>query len=504
MRLEPATPAHIGNPIAGSATLDEILGHNARRNGDADALIRPGGSAPQSWREVDASVSALAAVFAGWRLGDDALVGVQLGSSAEAAIACLALWRAGLTAVMLPLAWRRREIISALAPLGASAVLTWTTGAGAPLGEDACEIAAGLDTIRYVGCFGEGTPDGATPLDDVLSRANEGFVREGRPADAADHVAIITFDAGWTPVARTHNELLAATLMPLAAARLSSQSVLVSTLDLAGLAGLATGLGPWLASCCVATFHQPTTTRAMADLVREAGASHLVLPGRVASRLAQDGAFDPKTLSAVTLVWRAPDGRGVQVDLGAAAVTVDATVFGELGIYAAARSSPVRFAQLPLGPAGPEGFPPLIELSAGQDGRLSVRGPACPSASWRGDLGVSQIPFDADGFVDTGLSGFGDRAAGRVSLGGRRRGVLQVGGLALSLPDIDEAYRRSGAGSAPRAQQDETFGARLALAARADGGGPNRDGVASLLEAAGYGPALAPVASEEEPVRRSA
>ncbi len=504
MRLEPANPSNLNNPIAGFATLDEILAHNAERNGDADALVRPGRDAPQSWREVDESVSALASVFGGWRLGEDAVVGVQLGSSAEAAIACLALWRAGLTAVMLPLAWRRREIVNALAPLGASAVLTWTTGAGAALGEDACEIAAGLDTIRYVGCFGPGAPDGATPLDDVLGLAGERFARENRPKDAADHVALVTFDAGRTPVARSHNELLAATLMPLAASRLSSQSALVSTLDLASLAGLSTGLGPWLASCCVAAFHQPTGTQAMASLIRDAEASHLVLPGRLAARLAGDGAFDPNALSAVTLVWRAPDGRAAQVDLGAAAVTVDVTVLGELGVYAAARSSSGRFAQLPLGPAGPDGFPPLVELAIGQDGRLAVRGPVCPSASWPAADGAPQIAFDADGFADTGLSGFGDRAAGRVSLGGRRRGVLQVGGLALSSPDVDEAYRRSGAGSAPRVQPDELFGARLTLAERPDGGGPSRDGVASLLEAAGYGPALAPVASDEEPVRRSA
>ncbi|WP_155904982.1 AMP-binding protein [Methylopila sp. M107] len=501
MRLDPSWPDQLDNPVANLATLDDILVQNANRNGDATALFRPDGGA-LTWREADAAAAALAAVITEWRLGEDAVVGVQLGSSLEGAISCLAVWRAGLIPAMLPLAWRRRELSTALSSVGASAVLTLSRGGGAALAEIACEVAADLYAIRYVGCFGGDPPDGATPLDDVLVPSLNAAERQLRPTDDARNVAVVTFDAGHVPVARSHSELLAAALGPLVASRLSAQSALVSTLDLAGLGGLAVGLAPWIASGCAARFLQPSDTAGFAETLRDVEATHLVAPGRLAGRMAGDAAFDPSALEAVSLVWRAPDGRSAPVDLGTDVATIDVSLFGELGLYAAARAQPARFAALPVGEAGPEAFPPLIELRIGRDGRLAVRGPACPSAPFPAAPEAPRIAFDDDGFLETGLAGFADRTANRLSLGGRRRGVVQVGGLPLSIDDLDEAYRRAGVRTAPHAEDDPLFGARVALAAGA--GEPSLESVATLLEAAGFGPALAPIEAAAQPVRRTA
>jgi hypothetical protein len=490
MRLAPFWQDQPDNPVAGDATLDEILRLNARRDPDGAALVAPDLPFVTTWRDVDRAASALAGLFRSWGLGEDAVVGVQLGSGPQAALTCLALWRAGLVPAMLPLAWRRRETVAALASVGATAIVAAAHGGGAALAQMGCEIAAGLDDIRFVGCFGDGAPDGATPLDQTLDMAESDFAdRPDRPEDAADHVAVVTFDAGGTPVPRSHNDLIAAGLGPLIASKLVGGSALLSTLDLASIAGLASGLAPWLTTGCAASFHQPSSTAAFAAAARFLGASHAVLPGRAAARLASDGALDGVAPRCVTALWRAPDGRGAAPDVTGAAAIVDAIAFGELGLWAAARPARDRHPPLPLGPSGPDGFAPLIELAVTSRGRLGLRGPACPQAPCPAAPGVPPLLFDAEGFLETGLTAVADRTARRLTVGGRRRGIVQVGGLGLALTDAEAAYRRVGVEAKPEAQDDPVFGARLAVR---DAGGESAAKAAAALRDAGFGPAFAP------------
>lgn len=502
MRLEPFSHDAIVNPVAADATLDEVLALNADRDPDAVALHASGLPFPGSWREIDRAVSALAATFDSWRLGEDAVVGVQLGSSPQGALVCLALWRAGLVPAMLPLAWRRREMAQALSSVGATAIVAATEAGGARPAELACEVAAGLDTIRFIGAFGEGAPDGATPLDHVLDEPSPRIARHDRPDDAADHVAVVTFEAGGAPVPRSHNDLVAAALQPLMAARLSSEASLLSTLDLAGLAGLATGLAPWLMAGCAAGFHAATDSAAFAQAAQAQHATHVVLPGRAAARLIADGALDGASPRAVIATWRAPDGRGAAVDLGIEAVAVDVTLFGELGLAAAVRPMRSRHPALPLGPSGPEGVGALIDLKVTAEGRLVLRGPACPQAPCPAAPTAPSLVFDAEGYLDTGLAAVADTVARRVSLGGRRRGVAQIGGLSALTGDIVAAYDRTGVGGRPEVVDDPVFGARVVLS-----GASSEDDAAKageILAAAGFGPALRPVARPAAQALKSA
>ncbi|MFC3692958.1 AMP-binding protein [Chenggangzhangella methanolivorans] len=500
MRLAPFA-ASLPNPAAGDRTLDEILAANAARAPGGFALLARGLPFSGDWTGVDSAVSGLAATFAEWALGEDAVVGVQLGSTPEAALACLALWRAGLTPAMLPLAWRRREITAALASIGATALIAPVEGGGAPLAQFACEIAAGLETIRFVGCFGGPAPDGATPLDHAFDRDGARHVRPDRPEDAADHIAVVTFEAGGAPVARSHNDLAAAALGPILAMRLTAGSSLVSTLDLAGLAGVATGLVPWLLSGAGAAFHPVSTAAALKDVVRAADATHIALPGRVAGEAFADSGLDEAGLVAVA-VWRAPDGRGAAADIPGASVIVDAVAFGELGMFATVRPTRTRHAPVPLGPARPaERVAPLIEFKIGDDGRLALRGPACPQAPCPSQPAAPDLAFDPQGFVETGLAAVADPAAGHVAFGGRRRGVAQIGGVALAMPDVESAYRRAGVKGLPTLVDDPLFGARLTLAGTAT---DNAAAAAETLDAAGFGPAVAPVERAAEPARKTA
>ncbi|MFD1333609.1 AMP-binding protein, partial [Methylopila musalis] len=349
MRLAPASDAPLVNPVAGVSTLDEVLTHNAQRDPDGLALVDARLRFEGTWRETDRAVSALASAFAAWRLKPDAVVGVQLGSSFESALVCLALWRAGLVAALLPLAWRRREITEALNGVGAEAVVVRTRAAGGRPAEAVCEAAVDLERLRFIGVFGEDEPDGATPLDEVLEQHAGRFVRADRPEDAADHVAVITFDAGAVPVARTHNELVALGLAPLLAAKLTGGDRLFSTLDIAGLPGLACGFTPWIVTRCAATFHQPTGTEAFAEAARVLNATLLVAPGVALPRLVKDGALAGVTLTAVLAAWREPDPRSSAATPAIAAPTfVDAIAFGELGLVASERPAHGRPVPLAL------------------------------------------------------------------------------------------------------------------------------------------------------------
>lgn len=504
MRLSPFAYDPLPNPVAGRAPLDVVLAANAARNPDGIAVHEPRLPFPGTWRQIDRAATAVAELFRFWRIEEDSVVGVQLGSSAETAIVCLGLWRAGLIPALLPLAWRRIETARALLSVGACAIVAATGRGGGRHADDACDIAVALENIRFVACFGEGPPDGATPLEDVIDAAFSAPDLPERPEDAADHVAVITFDANGAPAPRSHNDLVAASLMPALSARLSEEAAILSTLDLAGLAGLATGLVPWLTTGAAACFHQPSTTGAFALAARAIGATHVTLPGRAAARLVADGALEGVAPLCVTTVWRAPDGRGQAEALGlGGARIVDVTLIGELGIVAGERPSERRHAPLPLGPYGPDTLDPLIDFRVLPDGRLLIRGPACPQASFPGDHGAPQLAFAADGYIETGLAGLADRVAGRTSLGGKRRNVVQVGGLGVSPEDAEAAARAAGFSGMLSAADDALFGSRFALTLEDDAPDVSAEEAAGAVVAAGFGVALAPTVVREERMRRT-
>lgn len=502
MRLEPFSHDQMPNPVAGGATLDSVLSLNARRRPNALAMVDARLPFPGTWAEIDKAVSSLASTFASWKLGPDAVVGVQLGSSFEGALTCLALWRAGLIAAMLPTAWRWRDTARALETLNASAIVAFSESGGAKLAEIACVVAAGIDTMRYVGCFGA-APDGATRLDDdLLRRAPAPLVQ--RPTSAADHVAIITFEAGGAPAPRSHNDLVAAGLGPLIVGEVSDKTRLLSTLDLAGLAGLSTGLAPWLTTGATACFHEATTTHAFAEAAELLEATHVTMPGRLADRLVAEGAMGGASPLTVFAIWRAPDGRGPAKPIGGEETTVvDVLLIGELGVLASTRPTLNRHAPLPLGPHAVGGLDPLIDLRVLQDGRLFVRGPACPQAAFPAAEGAPALPFSADGYIETGLAGIADRAAGRTALGGLRRGVAQIGGIAVPMSDAIAAARATGLKGSLVVDDDALFGLRFALKLDPDAE-MSVEAAVVALELAGFSPALAPIAVRAESARKTA
>ena len=122
-----------------------------------------------TFAQADRAISTLAAGYAGsgckpmpsWRS--------QLANTVENIITFLAVLRAGMIAVPVPLLWRRYDMIAGLRHIGARAIITSTRIGETAHAEIAMQVAAELFPIRLIGAFGDNRPDGVVPLDDIFT-----------------------------------------------------------------------------------------------------------------------------------------------------------------------------------------------------------------------------------------------------------------------------------------------------------------------------------------------
>ena len=183
-------------------TLDDLFRRAAVRNPDAPALIDPanrtsftdGEPLVLTFAQADRIVWAIAARLRALDLQSGDVVAIQLPNTAESVLTLLGILRAGMVAALVPLLWREREIVAALSPAKAKAIITT-----ARIGEaDHCGIAmraaAQLFSIRHVCAFGSGLPDGIAPLDDLLTTRGFDVVATAKHDDnPAANTALITF-----------------------------------------------------------------------------------------------------------------------------------------------------------------------------------------------------------------------------------------------------------------------------------------------------------------------
>jgi len=213
----------------GRATLDELFRRNVTRHPDALALIDPpnrgsftdGAPHRLTYRQADNAISALAARLRRMGLNTDAIVALQFANTVESVLTLLAVLRAGLIAMPLPLLWRRADAVAALSRVGASALIVSGRVGAVDHFDLAMHIAAETFPIRFVCGFGANPPDGVLALDDVFESKVSDLPRASDPqagvaANPGAHLAAITWDVspdGLVPVARNHSELIAGGLL---------------------------------------------------------------------------------------------------------------------------------------------------------------------------------------------------------------------------------------------------------------------------------------------------
>lgn len=485
-------------------SLDALLRRHASINPDgqavADTADRPvftdGKPRRLSWAGLDAEVDRIASGLRGLGLGRDAVVAVQLPNITESIVAFLAVLRAGLIPSLLPLGWRRREIVQALTRTGAKAVITVSRAGPVPHAEIMAYAAAEVFTVRFLLAFGRTVPDGVISIEthlDEMRRADHETVGD-RLEKSGKHVAVITWDAtpsGFAPVPRAQNELIAAGMAYMLEAGLTQKDVIATTLSTAGIAGLASGIVASLLSGAPLILHQPFSSRVIAGALVTENVTHLVMPGAAVAGFARAVRFPTRPLRSVGAVWRTGETPS-KMTPGAQAI-VDVTTFGEIGFAAAVRDTALMPAPLPLGevqsPRGNARGPSLIETRVTAKGHIVLRGALTPSGNLPGE---PSLAIDNDGWVDTGV--IAGVRAGEVRTGTVRMGVARIGALSFPRAALEEFLRAtsSSAGAAVSLTRDPLFGE----VARAGNG--NRKALFEALDAAGASAALVPRPDSEE------
>ena len=445
MILGQSSPQHMALVAkAGRATIDDIFSRAATRRPDAIALADPPnratitGGTPRrlTFAQTDRMISAVAMRLRRLGLGIDQVVGIQMANTVDAVVTFLGVLRAGLIATPLPLLWRQAECVAALNRVGARALVVSGRIGAVDHCELAMHVAAEVFHIRQVGAFGDGVPDGVIGFDDLYSAAaSEPLPAISRPLNPAAHVAAITWNAGPdgpVPVARSHFELLAAGAAVALEARVEQNAIILTSLALPSLAGLALGMIPWLLIGGTLVLHHPFDDEVFLQQARDEQCGVVAVPAALALRLDQSGALSRRgDIKTIVAAWRAPERMAASAAWSDPVVgLVDVPVFGETGVFATRRGGNGRPAPLALGPVtAPRGVPGALhvgEVSCSEAGTVALRGPLVPKFPLPSELDPVAKPafaVDADGFADTGFPCTVDPATRTLAISGPSVGV---------------------------------------------------------------------------------
>jgi hypothetical protein len=318
--------------------------------------------------------------------------------------------------------------------------------------------------------------------------------RAAEPGPGA-HLAVITWDVsadGLVPVARSHTELIAGGLAVMLESRMQQDAMLLSTLTLSSVAGLATTMMPWLLVGGTLALHHPFDLEVYLGQLTATGFDAVVVPGQLAAQLAESGrpvigAGGPDVIG----VWRAPERltRALPWRETKARMT-DILVFGETGLVAACRGPGGKPAIIPFGivpaPRAPKGNIIAAEIAPTPIGTVAMRGPMVPRAPFPPGAERSGLPYfrvSASGFVDTGYACRPDIAAMVVT--GPPPGMVSVGGYRFVMEELQEVVNRAECGPATVAVlPDALTGYRLTASA------PDREAMQASLAVRGANPLL--------------
>jgi hypothetical protein len=471
--------------IGGHATLDDLFRRAAARRPDALALIDPpnrdsftdGPPHRLTYAEADRVVSSMAGRLRQIGLHTDAIVGLQIANTAESVLSLLAVLRAGLIALPLPLLWRRADMVAALRLVDAKALVVSGRIGDADHFDLALQVAAEVFSIRHVCGFGREPRDGVVLLDDLFAAAAPEPAPPIESEHAAvqepvAHLAVITFDVtagGLVPVARSHAALVAGGLAIMLEGRFAHDAVILSTLTTSSFAGLVSSIVPWLLVGGTLALHHPFDPAIFAEQCTSLRGDVVVVPGALAGPLAEAGHLSAQDIGSVIGVWRAPERLQRAEPWSDLAVSMtDVAVFGEVGLIAARRGPSGEPTATPFGPvpaprSASGGFI-VAEVRRTDRGTVALAGPMVPRWAFPPGVECTTLPsfsVSADGFVDTGYpcqAGLD----GVMTLTGPPPGLVSVGGYRFPARDLDEVVCGIERGATLAALPDALAGHRLA------------------------------------------
>jgi hypothetical protein len=485
MILGQSSPQHLATVAkVGRSTIDDVFRRAAARRPDAIALADPpnraaitdGAPRRLTFAEADRMISAVAVRLRRLGLGIDQIVGIQMANTVDAVVTLLGILRAGLIAAPLPLLWRQADCVAALDRIGAKALIVNRRIGAVDHCALAMNIAAEVFHIRQVGGFGDNLPDGVTGFDDLYSAPpGEPPPAIERPVNPAAHVAVITFDVapdGLVPVARSHVELLAAGAAVALESRVEQNAIILSSLALPSLAGLALAVIPWLLIGGTLALHHPFDDEVFLRQTRDEHCGIVVVPAALALRLDESGALrlgGRNAIKTVVAAWRAPERMAASPSWRDPVIgLVDVPVFGETAVLATRRGSGGRAAPVVLGPVtAPRGAPGALqvgEITRTDASTIAVRGPLVPKFPLPPEIdavGKPAFAVGADGFADTGYACVVDPATRALAIGGPPVGLVGIGGYRFAQQSLADIAAAAEPGSRILAQADGLSGQHL-------------------------------------------
>lgn len=465
-----STAAGPAGDVAAGVSLDALFRSSAAARPAALALIDPadreefthGSPRRLTYQQADAAIDRLARQLRSLGLGTGSVVALQLPAISEGVIALLAILRARMVAVPVPMAWRRSDLVAALGPIEPKALITLARFGEERPAEIACEVAVELFSLSFPCAFGSEVPDGVIALDDPSDVAEVPLPS----ATTAEQVAIATIDAtakGYSAAARGHAQWLAIGLAVLLEAKIETGDTILSTLPASSLAGIGAALVPWLLSGGTLRFFSGSSALSARELAAPER-THLIAPAVALPRLLHAGT--PMLASAVAVHRSHLDPR---LDLASIASrqVVDLFTFGEIGAVARRRSDPRVAKEVPLGPVPAPtplaGGPTVIETRVDKS-ELLLRGPMVPIRPFPSASRKATYPVGPENFIRTGYRVRAAPAGGLVIEAGPS-GVLTVGGLRFGLDDLTGRIATSAPGVKVEVVEDPLLGQRLRVEA---------------------------------------
>ncbi len=459
------TPSH-GNPSQGAPgpTLDDLFRRTALRNGLGLAVTSLGVRDPAgmiSFAQAENIVSNVAMRLRDLGLPVGATVAVQLSNRMEAPLLLLGILRAGMVAALLPLLWRRNEMIEALGQCSARALIVDAAHVDDG-GHFALEAAAEAFSIRHV--CGLNAPEHGAALADGIMPLDELFTASGMPVEAPLHAAanpaaghqaaIITFESmagGLRPVARSHAQIIAGGLAVFLEAGMAPGAQIASTIAPMSFAGLCCGLMPWLLSGGALMLAQPDDPAALIDDIVSSEAAVAVLPGPLALSAAAalaraESEHRTHKLRQVVALWRQPEQVAGSADWNhPRASLIDVQAFGEAGLLAGTRTAAGQACLILPGQQNAPRFKPkavqLGEAVVSPRGTLVLRGPMVAAEAYAQDAAPMNQPRLPIGCVDTGYRARVDARSGGLIISAPPPGLIAIGGCRMFSQSLQRLAR---------------------------------------------------------------
>jgi mycobactin salicyl-AMP ligase len=468
----------------GRVTLDSLLARAAKRSPDKVALIsetNDGNVRTHTFAELNSKVDALADFFFEAGLRHDNTVVMQMEPSSEAVMTYLALLRAGLVAVPIPVTWGTKDMVRALNALSPRALIAGNHSGNSQNINTLYDLASELFSVRMVGGFGSNLPDGAVDLDTMLRSFSGKSYKVNREGNSAMHIASVQFmtstDGEYIPVARSHNHWIASGLMHLIEGRFSADSRIISTYHLSGVTGISAVLVPWLLTQCTLGMGRFEDLDNLARFAHLIEATHGIIPDGLAQSYLDRLETLGNPLSTLSIV------SGIR----GASETIsdnDRTHIVPVRLIHGLAAVPLQKTQdngtLPLGaqkfPYGSGTTPPFMTTriktssqsgSSLLGGELVLQGPAIPDKAWPASRSEGGLKFDDKGGVRTGI---GCRVAGAendsLELLGFLGDINEVGNSVVSLNAINDVFKAHPdlEDAAAFIEEDTLLGHRIRLA----------------------------------------